>query len=201
MKTLDEIMYHVAGHGVIEALADTLREKDAEFAEAEQGYLAAVDALRRSLSAGRTPTLDEYIAAQENDIISRVAYAGYLGYRVNVENFHHPVTIDFVRLDTIDYIKDHLIGHFPVNDAAAGVINAFRRGLPEALEPYLDTVERYFIHMECSGPKLAHYAGYIIANHVLPWVEPGYRVDWSQTERFQNEMMKYLEYLPLSASV
>ena len=26
MKTLDEIMYHVAGHGVIEALADTLRE-------------------------------------------------------------------------------------------------------------------------------------------------------------------------------
>ena len=36
MKTLDEIMYHVTGHGVIEALADTLREKYAEFAEAEQ---------------------------------------------------------------------------------------------------------------------------------------------------------------------
>lgn len=153
MKTLDEIMYHVTGHGVIEALADTLREKDAGFAEAEQGYLAAVDALRWSLPAGRTPTLDEYIAAQENDIISRVAYAGYLGYRVNVENFHHPVMIDFVHLDTIDYIKDHIIGHFPVNDYAAGVCDAFFRAMPEGLKAYHDVIEDYFVHMECSGPN------------------------------------------------
>lgn len=197
MKTLDEIMYHVTGHGVIEALADTLREKDAEFAEAEQGYLAAVEALRRSLPAGRTPTLDEYIAAQENDIISRAAYAGYLGYRVNVENFHHPVTIDFVRLDTIDYIKDHIIGHFPVNDYAAGVCDAFFRAMPEGLKAYHDVIEDYFVHMECSGPKLAHYAGYIIANNILPWVEPGYRADYSQTAAFAAETEKYMGFLPL----
>ena len=29
MKTLDVMMYHMAGHGVIEAMADVLRENDA----------------------------------------------------------------------------------------------------------------------------------------------------------------------------
>lgn len=197
MKTLDAIMYHIAGHGVIEALADVLRENDPEFVESEKKYLDAVEALRRELPVDMQPTLEEYLSAHEKDIISRVAYAGYLGYRVNIDNFHHPVMIDFVHLDTIDYIKDHTIGHFPVNDSAAEVCDAFFRAMPEGLKAHHDAIEDYFIHMECSGPKLAHYAGYIIANNILPWVEPGYREDWSQTNQFREEMIRFMGYLPL----
>ena len=129
MKTLDAIMYHIAGHGVIEALADVLRENDPEFVESEKLFLAAVKVLRRELPTDIKPSLDEYITAHETDVISSVAYAGYLGYRVNLENFHHPVTIDFVHLDTIDYIKDHLFGHFPVNYRNAQVYDAFAKNL------------------------------------------------------------------------
>lgn len=103
MKTIEQIKDLMVGKSVISDLADLLRVNDADFAESEKGYYAAVEKLRAALSAEQAPTLDEYLSACETDVISVVAYAGYLGFRVNLENFHHPIGIDFVRLDTIDY--------------------------------------------------------------------------------------------------
>lgn len=197
MKTIDNIMHHLAGHGLIEALAETMREASDEFADDEKAYSAAVDALREALPKDFSPSLDEFISAHEKDIISRTAYAGYLGYRVNLDNFHNPYGVQFLHLDTIDYVKDHLFGHFPVNYEAARTHEAFYRALPDELKKYEDAISSYFCHMECAGPKLAHYAGYIIANHLLPWVEPGYRADWFQTDRFKDDMKKYMDFLPM----
>jgi len=197
MKTIEEIKDLMVGKSVIKNLADLLRANDEEFAESEKNYLTAVEALRSELPAEFLPTLDEYLAACESDVISGVAYAGYLGFRVNLENFHHPIGIDFVRLDTIDYLKDHLFGHFPVNYRNAQVREAFHKSLPAAFETLQDAIQDYFTHMECAGPKLAHYAGYIIGNHVLPWVEPGYREDYSQTLAFAAETEKFMGILPL----
>ena len=115
MKTIAQIKELMVGKSVITDLADLLRANDASFVESEKRYFEAVEKLRTALPADQNPSLDEYVSAWENDIISAVSYAGYLGFRVNLENFHHPIGIDFVRLDTIDYLKDHLFGHFPIN--------------------------------------------------------------------------------------
>ena len=197
MKTIEQIKDLMVGKSVISDLADLLRVNDADFAESEKGYYAAVEKLRAALPAEQTPTLDEYLSACETDVISVVAYAGYLGFRVNLENFHHPIGIDFVRLDTIDYLKDHLFGHFPINYRNSQVREAFYKSLPEGLQCLEDSIQDYFTHLECAGPKLAHYAGYIIANNILPWVEPGYREDYCQTLAFTSETEKYMGYLPL----
>ena len=197
MKTIEQIKDLMVGKSVIADLADLLRANDADFAESEKGYYAAVEKLRAALPAEQTPTLDEYLSACETDVISVVAYAGYLGFRVNLENFHHPIGIDFVRLDTIDYLKDHLFGHFPINYRNSQVREAFYKSLPEGLQGLEDSIQDYFTHLECAGPKLAHYAGYIIANNILPWVEPGYREDYCQTLAFTAETEKYMGLLPL----
>ena len=197
MKTIEGIMDLMAGKSVIADLADLLRTNDTEFVESEKRYLAAVETLRTELPSDRSPSLDEYLSACESDVISNVIYAGYLGFRVNLENFHHPIGIDFVRLDTIDYLKDHLFGHFPVNYHNAQVHDAFYKSLPEAFQQLNDDIRDYFTHMECTGPKLAHYAGYIVGNHLLPWVEPGYRADYSQTAAFAAETEKYMGILPI----
>lgn len=197
MKTIEQIKDLMIGKSVIADLADLLRANDTDFAESEKNYYAAVEKLRAALPAEQTPTLDEYLSACETDVISAVAYAGYLGFRVNLENFHHPIGIDFVRLDTIDYLKDHLFGHFPINYRNSQVREAFYKSLPEGLQNLEDSVQDYFTHLECTGPKLAHYAGYIIANNILPWVEPGYREDYCQTMAFSAETEKYMGYLPL----
>lgn len=197
MKTIDQIKDLMVGKTVITDLADLLRANDADFVESEKKYLAAVERLRSELPSDFSPTLDEYLTACETDVISVVAYAGYLGFRVNLENFHHPIGIDFVRLDTIDYLKDHLFGHFPINYRNAQVREAFHKSLPAAFNQLQDNIEEYFTHLECAAPKLAHYAGYIIGNHILPWVEPGYREDYCQAMAFTMEMEKYLGYLPI----
>ena len=197
MKTIEDIKYLMVGKGLITDLADLLRANDEEFAESEKNYLAAVEILRKELPSGSSPTLDDYLAACESDVISAVAYAGYLGFRVNLENFHHPIGINFVRLDTIDYLKGHLFGHFPVNYRNAQVREAFSKSLPVAFKQLHDYIQDYFTHMECAGPKLAHYAGYIIGNLILPWVEPGYREDYCQTMAFAAETEKYMGILPL----
>lgn len=196
MKTIEAIKDLMVGKGVITDLADLLRANDEEFAESEKKYLAAVETLRYELPAEFAPSLDEYLAACESDVISVVAYAGYLGFRVNLENFHHPIGINFVHLDTIDYLKDHLFGHFPLNYHNAQVCEAFHKSLPAVFEQLQDDIQDYFTHMECAGPKLAHYAGYIIGNHLLPWVEPGYREDYCQTMAFAAETEKYMGILP-----
>ena len=197
MKTIEDIKYLMVGKGLITDLADLLRANDEEFAESEKNYLAAVEILRKELPPGSSPTLDDYLAACESDVISAVAYAGYLGFRVNLENFHHPIGINFVRLDTIDYLKGHLFGHFPVNYRNAQVREAFSKSLPVAFKQLHDYIQDYFTHMECAGPKLAHYAGYVIGNHILPWVEPGYREDACQTMAFAAETKKFMGMLPL----
>ena len=197
MKTLEQIKDLMVGKSVITDLADVIRANDKEFMESEKKYQAAVETLRANLPADLTPSLDEFLEAWETDIISSVAYAGYLGFRVNLENFHHPIGIDFVMKDTIDYLRDHLFGHFPINYRNSNIRDQFCKNMPEDLQSLHDDILDYFVHLECTGPKLAHYAGYIIANNILPWVEPGYREDYCQTLAFTAETEKYMGYLPL----
>lgn len=197
MKTLEKIKELMVGKSVITDLADLLRENDEDFAQSERQYTEAVDVLRKQLPSELIPVLEEYLAACETDVISAVAYATYLGYRVNLENFHHPIGVDFVHLDTIDYLKSHLFGRFPLNERNARIRDNFRKSLPESFEPLYGDICEYFSHLECAGPKLAHYAGYIIANHLLPWVEPGYRADDCQTIAFATETKRYMGFLTL----
>ena len=100
-------------------------------------------------------------------------------------------------IEIIDYLKEHLFDHFPINYHNAQVRDAFHKSLPEAFQGLEDDIRDYFTHLECAGPKLAHYAGYIIANNILPWVEPGYREDYCQTLAFATKTEKYMGILPL----
>ena len=111
MKQIDTIMSQMTGAPVLKELANALRKYSTEFPEEEEKYHEAVSILRDALPADMTPTLEEFLAAEEADIISRILYAGFNGFRANVENFHHPFSLDFTRMDFFDCVKDHIIGH------------------------------------------------------------------------------------------
>ena len=189
METIETIMHNFAGHGLIEKLTQTLLANDPAFEDAEKQYQQATRCLRDQLPEAFSPSLDDCIQAHERDIISRVAYAGYLGFRVNLENFHHPMRVEFLNMDTIDYVKDHMMGHFPVNYDAAEIVDAFQQA--ETI------VQATTGEPEAVNAVLAHYAGYMIANHLLPWIEPGYRADWCQTSLYREQVRGYMGYLPL----
>lgn len=197
MKTIEEITGLLTSDKMLEDVAELLRDHVGEFSEIEKSYKEAVSLLRKCLSKEGNPNLDEYLSACQQDVIANMVYAGYLGYRANLENFHAPYTTGFVRMDFTDYIRDHLIGHFPANDKSDRIKDVFHKALPIEYEDALSAIDGYFIELDVSGPKLAHYAGYMISNAFLPWVEPGYRADYAQTYSYKTELYKYMGFLPL----
>ena len=192
MTPLTQYVDQLTGPAIILHLADILRKTSEDFPESEVRYHKAVDELRTALPEGYIPTLDAYLEAMETDIRSRLVYAGYNGFVANLANFRQPFGLDFTRKDFFDGVKDHIIGYFPVNFEATRVIDAFVQSLPENCQQFETDIRDYYIHMECSGPKWAHYAGYLIGNELLPWVEPGYREDYHQTYLYSHEIKKYL---------
>ena len=95
MKQIDTIMSQMTGAPVLKELANALREYSTEFPDEEKKYYEAVSMLRDALPADMTPTLDEFLAAEEADIISRILYAGFNGFRANVENLRWS-TLQFI---------------------------------------------------------------------------------------------------------
>lgn len=197
MRTLNDIMELLTGPAILDDLADLLREKDPGFPEAEQKYLAASAYLKKKLADTVEPSLADFLKACQTEVIAHILYAAYQGYRANLENFHSPCQTSFYKTDFTQYIRDHLIGNCPINYEATRTQEAFSKALPKEYESAVSDIEDYFDYLFVAGPKLAHYAGYVIANKFLPWVEPGYREDYNQTICYQYELEKYMSYLPL----
>lgn len=196
MKTVKQITEQITSRAILEAMADLFRENVKDFANDEERMLSAVATLKTQLPVNFSPSVDAYISAHENDALSRIVYAGYNGFRINGDNFHAPYGIDFTRWEFFDIAKGHIIGRFPVNLEANSIIEHFNKALPEELQVYSTYISEYFTHFECAGPKLAHYAGYMIGNELLPWFVPGYQIDPVQTMRYSRTIEEYCGFKP-----
>ncbi len=197
MKKIDTIMEGLTGRHILDSMAKLFRQHDKEFPAEEALRIKAEGVLRASLPDDYSPSVDEYIAALEQDVLTRIVCAGYNGFQINLANFHAPYGVDFTRMEAFDIAKEHIIGSLPTNEGTYKVVDAFFRGLPEELQEYERHISEYYTNFECAGPKLAHYAGYIIANHLLPWIQPGYQPDPVQTMRYESDIEQYCGYKPL----
>lgn len=196
MKSIAQVMEQLTSRDILKSMADLFRDKDGQFFDDELRMLTAVATLKKELPADFAPSVDEYIQAHETNVLAQIVYAGYHGFQINADNFHAPYGVDFTRWEFFDIAKEHIIGSFPVNDAANTVIERFYQGLPEELREYHSHISEYFTHFECAGPKLAHYAGYMIGNELLPWLVPGYRMDPVQTMKYTRDIEDYCGYTP-----
>ena len=195
MKTLNEIVQAITSPSILDELTELIRTHDETFPQEEAIYHEAVEDLKKSMPPH---AVDEYIRACQTEVVANILYAAYEGYRANLANFYSPCATDFYRMDFTDYIRDHLIGHFPPAVDAYHIREAFIKSLPEAARVAEEAISGYFTLLDVHGPKLAHYAGYELANKLLPWVVPGYREDYSQTVAYRRELEKYMGYLPVS---
>ena len=196
MKTVEQLAKQFTSRTILESMADLFRQNVEEFADDEERMLTAIATLKNQLPADFSPSVDTYISAHENDVLSRIVYAGYNGFQINRDNFHAPYGIDFTRWEAFDIAKEHIIGQLPASIEAHAVIDAFCKAIPDDLRECCRRISDYFTHFECAGPKLAHYAGYILGNQLLPLIVPGYRMDLVQTTRYDHEIEMYLGYAP-----
>ena len=149
--------------------------------------------LRPSSRIGKEE-VEELLAAKEQQILSDLVYAAYLGFQANLSNFHNPVASQFIKLDYGVFLREHIMQTLPHRAAAEKTIAAFQGTYKDSLSEYEDAIQSYYIYLEVAGPKLAHFWGYAFANRFLPWVEPGYVSDGAQTSVYALELYRDLGF-------
>ena len=82
----------------------------------------------------------------------------------------------------------------PHRTEAEETANAILQAHKEILAEYEEDILSYYVHLEITGPKLAHFWGYRFANQFLPWVEPGYVSDGAQTSLYALELHRDLGF-------
>ena len=191
MNTIESTLAMLTDLSIVEDLRKILREKDREFLPVEAKFQEAV----RDLTAiiGRKAA-NELVAAWDLQICSDLIYAGYLGFQANLHNFHNPVASQFTRLDYETFLREHIMQTMPYRNEAEAAAAAIQEAYEEALNEYEDAVRSYYVYLEVTGPKLAHFWGYRFANKFLPWVEPGYVSDGAQTSLYALELHRDLGF-------
>ena len=191
MKTVESTLAMLTDLSIVEDLRKVLREKDREFLPVEAKFQEAV----RDLTAriGRNAA-NELVAAWDLQICSDLVYAGYLGFQANLHNFHNPVASQFTRLDYETFLREHIMQTMPYRNEAEAAAAAIQEAYEEVLNEYEDAIRSYYVYLEVTGPKLAHFWGYRFANQFLPWVEPGYVSDGAQTSMYALELHRDLGF-------
>ena len=191
MKTIDSTLDMLTDLSIVEDLRKILREKDREFLPVEAKFQEAV----RDLTAriGRNAA-NELVAAWDRQICSDLVYAGFLGFQANLHNFHNPVASQFTSLDYETFLREHIMQTMPYRNEAEAAATAIQEAYAEALNEYEDAIRSYYVYLEVTGPKLAHFWGYRFANQFLPWVEPGYVSDGAQTSIYALELYRDLGF-------
>ena len=191
MKTMEPILSCLTSITMVDDLRQVLREKDPEFLPAEEKFLEAVAHLTEKLGIEE---VERYVTAMDRQICSDLVYAGYLGFQANLQNFHNPVASQFTRLDYETFLREHIMQTLPYRTAAEDTERAFLQAHKKILSEYEEGILDYYVHLEITGPKLAHFWGYRFANQFLPWVEPGYVSDGAQTSLYALELNRDLGF-------
>lgn len=189
MNTIESILSQLTSNALVSDLKTVLREQDPEFPPVETSFQEASIALASRIGKEE---IENLLAAKEQQILSDLVYAAYLGFQTNLSNFHNPVASQFTKLDYDVFLREHIMQTLPRRAAVEKTIAAFRETHKEALSEHEDAIQSYYIYLEVAGPKLAHFWGYAFANRFLPWVEPGYVSDGAQTSVYALELRRDL---------
>lgn len=191
MNTIESILSQLTSNTLVSDLRTVLREQDPEFSPVETSFQEATCALASRI--GREE-VEKLLAAKDQQILSDLVYAAYLGFQANFANFHNPVASQFTILDYDVFLREHIMQTLPRRAAVEKTIAAFRETYKDALSEYEDAIQSYYIYLEVAGPKLAHFWGYAFANQFLTWVEPGYVSDGAQTSVYTLELHRDLGF-------
>ena len=197
MKTVQTIFGQLTDPKTIMAeIRETLRTIDPEFFDTEVKYLAAVSNLEKELGNSITPSVSEFLAAEEEEFVSEIIYIGWQGFQLNMDIFHAPINAIMLRGDYEELHRERRLGTLPMAKKARNTINAFYEVLREKYRDKLDLTEDitgFYSYLQTAGYKIAHYFGFRLADQFLPYVIPGYVDDSVNTGYYRRTLQEYLD--------
>lgn len=197
MKTVQTILGQLTDPKTIMAeIRETLRIIDPEFFDAEVKYLSAASNLEKELGNSITPSVSEFLAAEEEEFVSEIIYIGWQGFQLNMDIFHAPINAIMLRGDYEELHRERRLGTLPMAEKARDTINAFYEVMRENHRDKLDLTEDitgFYSYLQTSGYKIAHYFGFRLADLFLPYVIPGYIDDSVNTGYYRRTLQEYLD--------
>lgn len=184
---------------LIEELKRYLSERCNDYAEAEKQYLKRLQEFEGTGDASKT-IIREAIELREKSIAASMLFAGHLGFLANKDNsernFRSPSQFD----EPEEYLNESVMRSMPVSVQTASKLRSVYETMTEEQKTIYEALVSYFVLLEDHGTKLAHFYGYMLANHLLYKMIPGYAEDELQTQRYTKKLSSYLGFDVLSSS-
>ena len=173
MKITETILAQLTDTDILlESVYQAIAEVDPDYAEEMAIYESAVQTLLQEV-----PGAESYLQARRQELASDIRFAIGQGFQWGVDCHRNPVYKLMAQLDSEELCQESKMHTLPAAKAAQSTARAFTQSLPEAQLPLLDPIIDHFAYLETYGYKLAHYAGFTLADSLLPFLQPGYVKD------------------------
>lgn len=157
---------------LLESVCQSIAEVDPDYAEEMAVYERAVQMLLREV-----PGAETYLQARRQELASDIRFAMWQGFVWSLDCHRNPVNKLLAQLDFEELCQESKMHTLPTARAAQAAQRAFTQSLPEDKQFLLDPIIDHFAYLETYGYKLAHNAGFRMANNLLSLVVPGYVTD------------------------
>lgn len=174
MKITETILAQLTDTGILlESVYQAIAEVDPDYAEEMATYESNVRALLQEV-----PGAETYLQARRQELASDIRFAMWQGFMWSLDCHRNPVYKLMAQLDFEELCQESKMHTLPAAQAAQAVARAFTQSLSADKQALLDPIIDHFAYLETYGYKLAHHAGFQMANNLLPLVVPGYVWDF-----------------------
>lgn len=179
MKITENILAQLTDNDhLLDSVHRAIAEIDPNYGEEMGAYEHAVQALTREV-----PNAQDYLEAARRELASDVRFAMWMGFQWNLDCFRSPVNKLLVNADFEELCQESRMHTLPASQAAQRKIDAFLQTFPEDKQDLLDPIIDHYAYLKTYAYKLAHLAGFSLADKLLPLVIPGYIWDAAITSR------------------
>lgn len=180
-----QVLTILSAEEMLTKMVSVIEEVSKDFSHIKSEYEQALHILRRELGDEKIkPFLDAVTRRCEADLL----FCGSLGYQANLNNFRDPIARTFIDVDFEEYLRVNVLQRMPQRQTAEAEIDAFYHSLSDEQKGVYDAISSYLVSLELDLTKLAHYAGFMFANDMLNYTEPGYVPNYVLTLRYQSIM-------------
>lgn len=177
---------------IMSRMQEIIKAADPNFSEEEEKYRSAAAALEQAVDKSLSPSVDAYLAAQEEAFADKILCIAWQGFQLNLDIFNDPARAVALEADDEDLHRERRLGNLTKLYRAKQTIGAFltaAREFPQEQQELLDGITGFYAYLETVGYKLAHYFGFRLADRVLPYMVPGYTsdpvIDFRYSERLR----------------
>lgn len=180
MKT--QVMTILKSEEMLHKMLKVVAKVDDEFGIIKEEYECSISILRRELGDEK---IDNFLDALNRRCEADLLFCGSLGFQANLNNFRDPIARTFLDVDFEDYLRVEVLARMPQRYQAEQEIEEFYHSLSETQQGVYAAISSYLVGLELDLTKLAHYSGFIFANEILLYTEPGYVPNSTLTLRYR----------------